>query len=174
MIHVLLVSTILAASVAALIYESPRTGAVTTGDAEAAYPPAAAVDASRSAEPIGMPAGVASPVHQLASSDPAQPDALYIYDLTQPALAMPLEMAKMAGIVWLGCEVKGRVYVAYGDLAGAIGAAGERGQAQLHPIHRAGMTKRGLDFEREKDRVWYAINVIWKSQGWLPWSCQPE
>ena len=53
----------------------------------------------------------------------------------------------------------------------AVGAAGELGLLQIHPIHQKRMEDMGLDFTKENDRVVFA-NALWQEQGWRPWSCQ--
>ena len=121
----------------------------------------------RAGAPDGPPA--ASSTVGGASSTGAP--ALYIHTLTEPAVEMPEAMARYASAVWLGCEVMGWEgrWGAPGD---AVGAAGELGQAQLHPVHAATMLRRGLDYADEGGRVRFAVQ-LWERQGWQPWSCRP-
>lgn len=69
-----------------------------------------------------------------------------------------------------GAEVMAVAQCESGFRSEAVGALGERGALQIHPIHRAGMAKRGLDFESERDRFSYAFSM-WERSGWSPWSC---
>ena len=110
----------------------------------------------------------------LQASD-EHPDAAYVHSLDEPAVAMPLEMARDVARVWIGCEIRGRLEKdPYTNLAAIVGELGERGQAQVHPIHRAGMEKQGLDYYgSEGDRIFYAVQV-WERSGWNPWGdCRP-
>ena len=120
----------------------------------------------------------ASPVRLLAWEHPAlEPtEALYVYSLTEPGVEMPTKMAKGAGTVWLGCEIEGLSLTPYADLSAAVGAAGERGQAQIHPSwERNALTamdfvRLGLDYNNEGDRIRFAVE-LWKRAGWGQWSC---
>lgn len=94
----------------------------------------------------------------------------YVYSLTEPAIDLPPEMAQHAGEVFLGCESRGLAMAAYGDPADSVGAAGELGQAQIHPIHWREMRLLELDPYTERDRMQYAAHK-WHYAGWGPWSC---
>lgn len=49
------------------------------------------------------------------------------------------------------------------------GAAGERGILQIHPVHRKGMAKWGLDFDCADDRLVYGA-LLYAWHGDRPWS----
>lgn len=91
------------------------------------------------------------------------PTVHWIADLNAPAIEVPEAWAATAGpVIW--CESKFN--------PAAVGAAGERGALQIHPIHEAGMRRQGLDWRNsEVDRTRYAIQM-WERSGWQPaWSC---
>lgn len=87
---------------------------------------------------------------------------MWVADLEAPAIEVPAAWAASApGVIW--CESKFN--------PAAVGAAGERGALQIHPIHERGMAKQGLDWRNsEVDRTIYAIQM-WERSGWQPWSC---
>ena len=95
---------------------------------------------------------------------------LYVYDLNRAAAEIPAGMA--AGIASVvGCEARGDLMRPYGIPAHAVNrVSGARGQLQVHPIHAPAMTRLGLDYTIEHDRVLYAVR-LWESGGWAPWSC---
>lgn len=95
---------------------------------------------------------------------PQPTEALFIYDLTQPAISMPREMAEGAFNV-ITCESKWNT--------SAVGAEGEMGLIQVHPIHRRSMVREGLDYRSERDRLNFAVS-LWRVSGWNPWSCSPN
>ena len=103
-----------------------------------------------------------------ASGAASHPPASYIYDLNESAVEMPEEMAWIVAQVWLGCEVRAYALTPYADLSAVVGRAGERGQAQIHPVHFPAMQRAGLDPGRERDRIVYAIR-LWERQRWEPW-----
>lgn len=148
--------------------ESPRTEAVTKGGAVKVHA-AVYADTERSSLKGSVSVLSAASVH---------PEAAYIAGLNAPYVPMPLEMAVDAGTVWLSCESKpyrkltGLEARPYVNPADAIGEAGERGGAQIHPIHSPEMRLLGLDSDVEWDRVAYAAHK-WSYTGWGPWSCQP-
>ena len=87
----------------------------------------------------------------------------FVWSLELPAAPLPEAMAQKAYAVWW-CESR------MDD--GAVGRAGERGVAQLHPIHAAEMERAGLDYDSGWDRLTWAIR-LWERHGWGPWSCKP-
>lgn len=93
---------------------------------------------------------------------PDVPACLYVHSLEQPAVSMPCEMAVRAGeIAW--CESRFD--------ATAIGASGERGSFQIHPVHFPAMRALGLDPTQERDLVGYA-GVLWeRTRSFSAWSC---
>lgn len=52
----------------------------------------------------------------------------------------------------------------------AVGDQGERGAAQIHPIHQEAMIRMNLDFGLERDRLLFA-QELYREQGPKPWSC---
>lgn len=99
-------------------------------------------------------------------------DVPYVWSLTEAPIRMPGEMAAAASAVWLGCEVAAENQREYGDVTAVVGRLGERGQAQVHPVHATGMARAALDFGQEHDRLLWALR-IWERSGWAPWSCKP-
>lgn len=114
-------------------------------------------------------------VRKVRAEEPPE-TMLYIYDLNEPAVEMPVQMALGAGTVWLECEVKSLNQLPYANLAAAIGTAGERGQAQIHPSWEKNartaidFVRLGLDYSNEGDRIKFAVE-LWKRAGWSQWSC---
>lgn len=56
----------------------------------------------------------------------------------------------------------------------AVGALGEAGISQIHPIHAARVGKMGYSWE-EMFKVGPNLDVahsIWLEQGWNPWACR--
>ena len=49
-----------------------------------------------------------------------------------------------------------------------VGALGERGLLQLHPVHADAMAAHGLDYENEGDRLIWA-RALFGWHGWGPW-----
>ena len=96
----------------------------------------------------------------------------WIFDLNQPALPVPQAFAEGAVRIFLGCEVRGVIQTPYGLPWAAVGAAGERGAAQLHPIHDPAIVKFGLDPLDEGDRLRFAA-IKWQRDGenFDAWSC---
>ena len=87
---------------------------------------------------------------------------LYVYALDKPALMLPEEMAREAWPVF-ECESRHETT--------AEGKQGERGVAQIHPIHRPELGSLGLDFNQEIDRLQFAT-ILWRRSGWSDWACQ--
>ena len=84
-----------------------------------------------------------------------------IYALDLPCEPIPGAMA--AGVVAVAtCESRWDPE--------AVGAAGERGLLQVHPVHRQAMASAGLDYDQESDRIKWAVR-LWEGRGWTPWSC---
>ena len=76
---------------------------------------------------------------------------------------MPCEMARQVNDV-IACESS------YDPAR--VGKLGELGLLQLHPVHRPELAALGLDYDRERDRIQYAVR-LWQRSGWQPWSCKP-
>mgnify|MGYP001600806428 CR=1 FL=1 len=53
----------------------------------------------------------------------------------------------------------------------AVGVAGERGLAQVHPIHDRRMSRMSLDPQVERDRIIMAV-ALYRERGTQPWSCR--
>lgn len=55
----------------------------------------------------------------------------------------------------------------------ATGRQGERGLAQIHPIHRARVEAMGLTWDDMFDPLanLRVARAIWEESGWAPWSC---
>ena len=56
-----------------------------------------------------------------------------------------------------------------------VGAAGERGRLQIHPIHISRIITMGYSWDdmfRTEPNLLVA-QALWQEQGWSPWSCQP-
>lgn len=55
----------------------------------------------------------------------------------------------------------------------AVGRAGERGLAQVHPIHRQRIEAMGFTWDDMFDPVsnLTVAHALWSEQGWRPWSC---
>ena len=89
---------------------------------------------------------------------------------------MPYEMAVDVNRVFLLCEARIDPDQPYRYPKDAIGAAGERGGAQIHPSWehnpRASLdfVRLGLDYGSEYDRFLFAV-ALWERSGWGPWSC---
>ena len=96
----------------------------------------------------------------------------YVYNLNEPAIDLPPAMAQDAGEVFLGCESRTLAMTPYGDPADSVGAAGELGQAQIHPMHFPEMRHPDLNLDPyvERDRMQYAAHK-WYYTGWIAWSC---
>ena len=106
--------------------------------------------------PLDRPGGLASD-----SGEPAWRGLVVLPDLSV-VMVDPEFAATMFSV--MACESRFR--------SDAVGAAGERGLLQIHPIHQGRMEDMGLDFTKEKDRVVFA-NALWREQGWRPWTCKP-
>ena len=104
------------------------------------------------------------------------PSACYVADLEAPCIPMPYEMAVDVNRVFLLCEARIDPDQPYRYPKDAIGAAGERGGAQIHPSWehnpRASLdfVRLGLDYGSEYDRFLFAV-ALWERSGWGPWSC---
>lgn len=93
----------------------------------------------------------------------------FVYDLSQPQVEAPCEMAEDADEVFMECEVKG-YWSKVGRPSEMVGGLGERGMAQIHPANAGWMRRLGWDFYSEKDRLEFAV-YYWGLAGWGPWSC---
>jgi hypothetical protein len=51
----------------------------------------------------------------------------------------------------------------------SIGKHGERGLLQIHPVHKRGMKRLGLNFYSGKDRIAYGC-ILYAAQGLKPWA----
>ena len=93
-------------------------------------------------------------------------DGRIIYDLWERITEPNIPAAMVPGTVAvIQCESRWDTTV--------VGAAGERGVLQIHPIHRGAMAAVGLDYESEHDRIIWAVR-LWQRRGWSPtWSCAP-
>ena len=103
-----------------------------------------------------------------------RPTCRVVYSLTEPAVALPEAMCQPdergndIASVWMSGEVNGW-WSRYDSPADVVGALGERGAAQIHPIHRERMASLGLDFGKERDRLIWA-GILWTERGWSAWS----
>lgn len=105
-----------------------------------------------------------------AGAEEHETTVMYVFDLRAPAVEVPAAFGEHAAEV-ARCETGGSF-----DWH-RVGALGERGQFQLHPIHAVRARRMGLDYwgdtvEAEHDRVLLAV-AIWREQSWQPWSCRP-
>lgn len=96
------------------------------------------------------------------------PVCSYVYSLTDHPVDIPCEYVEIFQKVFLSCE--SRTEALAGDPSVAVGALGERGFSQIHPIHAATMARLGLSFYSEHDLVLYTIKML-DDQGVSPWSC---
>lgn len=56
----------------------------------------------------------------------------------------------------------------------ALGKLGERGIAQIHPVHRDMVRRMGFSWDQmfdARDNVTVALDIF-EAQGWGPWSCR--
>ena len=76
-------------------------------------------------------------------------------------------VAEEAKAVFLGCENRSVDHH-------AVGAAGERGIAQLHPVHRHRFESKGWSWDDAFDPVYNLVvaKSIYDEQGWEPWTCK--
>lgn len=56
---------------------------------------------------------------------------------------------------------------------GDIGAAGELGMLQVHPIHRHSMSRAGLQFGNREDELAFAC-ILYRSEGLRPWAVRAK
>ena len=98
-----------------------------------------------------------------APGEPESETVLWVvYDgASSVRIEVPREFARKAVKVAL-CES--------GFNPAAVGAAGELGILQVHPVHAAAMMAAGLDFQSERDRILWAVE-LWQEQGGSPWAC---
>ncbi len=90
-----------------------------------------------------------------------QEDGCVIWAIDALCVPIPAGMARDVVAV-AQCESRWDV--------GAVGAAGEHGLLQVHPIHAGPMARAGLDYGAEGDRLRWAVRM-WEGSGWRPWSC---
>lgn len=105
------------------------------------------------------------PIESEGTLPEREPECHYEWDLT---IIIPCEMEPFIKDVWFGCESKD-AYLA-GDPSTAVGKFGERGAAQIHPVHIPTMLAMGLNFFLEHDRILYGIH-LYITQGPAPWTC---
>jgi hypothetical protein len=94
-------------------------------------------------------------------------DGRIIYDLWERIDGPNIPAAMVPGTVTvIQCESRWDT--------NAVGAAGELGVLQIHPIHKEAMRSLGLEYNREGDRIEFAVR-LWRNSGnsWRSWSCQP-
>lgn len=103
-------------------------------------------------------------LHQGATVPTDNLDGCTVAELEEACVAIPAAMFRTVRLV-ADCESKWN--------PAAVGKLGERGLLQLHPTHRAAMSKAGLDYGQEVDRWKWAVRM-WEGNGWRAWSCRPR
>ena len=90
---------------------------------------------------------------------------LFVSDLMGHLVTVPAAFACQS-VAIMACEDKEH------QGATAVGAAGERGSFQVHPVHRGAMARLDLGFDSEADRVRWSV-ILWERAGrtWRDWSC---
>ena len=103
-----------------------------------------------------------------------RPTCRVVYSLTEPAVELPEAMCQpdeRGNSILTVCfdgEVKGW-WTRWDKPSDVVGALGERGACQIHPLHRERMVSIGLDFDQERDRLIWA-GILWTERGWSAWS----
>lgn len=94
----------------------------------------------------------------------------------QLTLAQVVSVLRAAG--WPEAAIPEAVDVAGCEsswMPGVVGASGERGLFQIHPVHDHRFDLAGVPLD-PLDPVHNAAVAlaIWRRSGWEPWTCQPE
>lgn len=108
-------------------------------------------------------AAAAAPWLTRATPAIAEPEVavdLFAWDALEPAVAVPTDFAQVLYRL-IQCESRWDRW--------RIGAEGELGLVQIHPVHFRRMRKLGLEPNEELHRLIYAGWVIYPRQGLGPW-----
>lgn len=112
-----------------------------------------------SAEPDVLGSEMSRTLEYESQDHRPQGDGCIIWSIEEDCVPIPEAMQRKVVRV-IQCESEW-------DVA-KVGALGERGLLQLHPIHAEAMAREGLDYENEGDRlIWARALYVW--HGWTPW-----
>ena len=115
-------------------------------------------------EPVASMVAFALLMLAMQPTDPPADGTCYVMALDRPCMVMPTPMAEQAhDVVW--CESK------YDPTR--VGALGEIGPFQLHPVHRERAERMGYAWAEVADPM---VNTevaisIYQEQGFGPWTC---